>query len=290
MEAKIKQVISEYRLLNAEEIKEIQADVILPTQSELRRKALIDCFSCIDLTSLNTTDNEENISNLVEKVNSFGESFPDFPSIAALCVYPSFVGLVRELLTEGIDIASVSAGFPHAQTFMEIKIAETSLCVMEGASEIDIVLSIGKLREKKYAEIIEEIQEIKHACKDAKLKVILESGSLSLEEIQIASILSIESGADFIKTSTGKQQPAATPEAAVAMCHILAEYERINHKIAGFKAAGGIVEANDALLYYSIFKHILGKDAIEKERFRLGASRLANAILSELTGRAVPFF
>lgn len=254
------------------------------------KKAYETILSCIDLTSLNTADTEEGIATMVQKVNAFAENFPELQNVAAICVYPSMVKTVRECLTEGVGIASVAAGFPHSQTFMEVKVAETSLAVLDGASEIDIVLSVGKLMEKKYDEIVEELQEIKVACREAHLKVILESGSLKLEELRIASILAMESGADFIKTSTGKQQPAATTTAAYVMCKLIKEFYNKTGKKVGFKAAGGIATTEEALDYYCIVEDVLGQEWLHNDLFRFGASRLANTILTEIMEKPTSAF
>jgi deoxyribose-phosphate aldolase len=181
-----------------------------------------------------------------------------------------------------LEIASVAAGFPHSQTFIEVKVAEVSLAVLDGASEIDIVISVGKLLEKKYDEIVEELQEIKDACREAHLKVILESGSLKIDELRVASILSMESGANFIKTSTGKQQPAATTTAAYVMCKLIKEFFEKTGKKVGFKAAGGVVTTEEALDYYCIVEDVLGEEWLQKDLFRFGASRLANNILADI--------
>lgn len=288
---KITSVLKEYPHYNEAEVKSsVEALLQQSKASNHSRVALETILSCIDLTSLNTSDTEEGISKMVQKVNDFGEKFPELPNVAAICVYPSMVKTVREDLTEGVEIASVAAGFPHSQTFIEVKIAETSLAVLDGASEIDIVLSIGKLLEKKYEEIIEEIKEIKSACREAHLKVILESGSLSMEELRTASILAMESGADFIKTSTGKQQPAATTSAAYVMCQLIKEFHAKTGKKVGFKAAGGIVTTEEALDYFCIVKEVLGEEWLNKELFRFGASRLANNLLSDILGKPISAF
>lgn len=249
-------------------------------------------FNCIDLTTLNTTDTEEKVMKMTEKVNEFEEAFPEMENVAAICVFPNFAGLVRNTLeAENVNIAAVSAGFPSAQTFIEVKIAETALAVAEGANEIDIVISVGKFLSGDYETMSEEIQELKEACKDAHLKVILETGALgSAENIMKASILSMYSGADFIKTSTGKQQPAATPEAAYVMCRAIKEYYDLTGNRIGFKPAGGINTVHDALTYYSIVKEVLGSEWLTNKYFRLGTSRLANLLLSEIENREVKFF
>jgi len=288
---KITSVLKEYASFNEADVLKSIEEILQKRKSANRHiKAYETILSCIDLTSLNTSDTEEGIAKMVQKVNAFGENFPELPNVAAICVYPSMVKTVRECLTEGVEIASVAAGFPHSQTFVEVKIAETSLAVLDGASEIDIVLSIGKLLEKKYDEIVEELQEIKTACREAHLKVILESGSLKVDELRIASILAMESGANFIKTSTGKQQPAATLTAAYVMCQLLKEYYIKTGKKVGFKAAGGIATTEEALDYYCIVEDTLGDEWLQKDLFRFGASRLANNILTEIMGKPTTAF
>ena len=218
-------------------------------------------FNCIDLTTLNSTDSDESVMHFTEKVNEFDNEFPDMKNVAAICVYPNFADIVKNTLqVDGINIACVSGGFPSSQTFIEVKVAETALAIADGADEIDIVISIGKFLSGDYETMCEEIQELKEVCKERHLKVILETGALkTASNIKKASILSMYSGADFIKTSTGKQQPAATPEAAYVMCEAIKEYyQKTNNKI-GFKPAGGINCVNDALIYYTIVKEVLGE-------------------------------
>lgn len=249
-------------------------------------------FNCIDLTTLNSTDSDESVMKFTEKVNKFDNEFPDLKNVAAICVYPNFAEVVKSTLdVDGINIACVSAGFPSSQTFIEVKIAETAMALMEGADEIDIVISIGKFLSGDYETMCEEIQELKDTCKEHHLKVILETGALkTASNIKKASILSMYSGADFIKTSTGKQQPAATPEAAYVMCEAIKEYyDKTGNKI-GFKPAGGINTVNDALIYYTIVKEILGEEWLNNELFRLGTSRLANLLLSDIKGEDIKFF
>lgn len=249
-------------------------------------------FNCIDLTTLNSTDSDESVMKFTEKVNKFDDEFPDLKNVAAICVYPNFAEVVKNTLdVDGINIACVSAGFPSSQTFIEVKIAETAMALMEGADEIDIVISIGKFLSGDYETMCEEIQELKDTCKERHLKVILETGALkTASNIKKASILSMYSGADFIKTSTGKQQPAATPEAAYVMCEAIKEYyEKTGNKI-GFKPAGGINTVNDALIYYTIVKEVLGEEWLNNKLFRLGTSRLANLLLSDIKGEDIKFF
>lgn len=249
-------------------------------------------FNCIDLTTLNTTDSDESVMRFTEKVNRFDDEFPDLKNVAAICVYPNFAQVVKDTLeVEGINIACVSGGFPSSQTFTEVKIAETAMALADGADEIDIVIPVGAFLSGDYETMCEEIMELKETCKEHHLKVILETGALkTASNIKKASILSMYSGADFIKTSTGKQQPVATPEAAYVMCQAIKEYyEQTGNKV-GFKPAGGINTVNDALIYYTIVKEVLGKEWLSNELFRLGTSRLANLLLSEIKGEELKFF
>lgn len=249
-------------------------------------------FNCIDLTTLKTEDSEESVLQFTERVNDFENEYPDLKNVAAICVYPNFAKIVSQSIeVESVNIACVSGGFPSSQTFTEVKVAETALALADGATEIDIVIPVGKFLSGDYEGMCDEIEEIKSICGERHLKVILETGALkSAENIWKASILAIYSGADFIKTSTGKQEPAATPEAAYVMCQaIKAYYEKTGRKV-GFKPAGGINSVNDALVYYTIVKEVLGKKWLNNELFRIGTSRLANLLLSEIVGEEVKFF
>ena len=249
-------------------------------------------FNCIDLTTLKTEDSEESVLKFTERVNDFEDKYPDLKNVAAICVYPCFAKIVSQSLeVEDVNIACVSAGFPSSQTFTEVKVAETALALADGATEIDIVISVGKFLSGDYEGMCDEIEEIKNICGERHLKTILETGALkTADNIMKASILSMYSGADFIKTSTGKQEPAATPEAAYVMCRaIKAYYEQTGRKV-GFKPAGGINCVNDALVYYTIVKEVLGEEWMGNHLFRLGTSRLANLLLSEIVGENVKFF
>ncbi len=249
------------------------------------------CLNQIDLTSLNGTDTDAEIISMVNKVNDFKSVFPHLPNVGAICVYPALVPVVKEHLTESIGIAAVSAGFPASQTFIEIKVAETALAVMEGATEIDVVISIGKFLEGKYEEVYEELSEIKAACRNAHLKVILETGALKTgSNIKKASILAMSAGADFIKTSTGKIPVAATLEATYVMCNAIKEWnEKTGIKVA-YKPAGGIVTTDDAVKHYTLVKEILGNDWLNNYMFRFGASRLANNLLTSIEGKEIKYF
>ena len=291
---KYKSALEKYNInLNDAEIKK-EVDLLIKTKVVENdtidvKKAL---FSFIDLTTLNSTDNDESVMKFTEKVNRFDSEFADLKNVAAICVYPNFAQVVKDTLeVENVNIACVSGGFPSSQTFIEVKIAETAMAIMEGADEIDIVISVGQFLNENYEEMCDEIEELKNTCKDKHLKVILETGALQTSSnIKKASILSMYSGADFIKTSTGKQQPAATPEAALVMCQAIKEYYDITGNKIGFKPAGGINTVNDALIYYTIVKEILGEEWLTNKLFRIGTSRLANLLLSEIRGEEVKFF
>ena len=240
-------------------------------------------YSCIDLTSLNTEDNRESIWRFTETVNDFEGSRPDISNVAAICVYPNFVSTVKEALTADVRIAAVAGGFPSSQTFIEVKIAEVSLAVADGANEIDIVFNAGAFFEENWEEACREIEEIKAACREAHLKVILETGLLkTASNIRKATILSMYSGADFIKTSTGKIYSGANPEAAYVICQTIKEYYRIHRKKIGIKVSGGVRTAEDAVKYYTIVKEVLGKDWLNPQLFRIGASGLATQLLERV--------
>lgn len=249
------------------------------------------CLSQIDLTSLNGTDTDAQIIAMCEKVNGFKAAYPHLPNVGAICVYPSMVPVVKEYLKEDIGIASVAAGFPSSMTFIEVKVAETAMAVAEGATEIDVVISIGKFLEGNFEEMYEELTELKAVCRDAHLKVIIESGALqSASNIKKASLIAMAAGADFIKTSTGKIPVAATLEATYVMCSAIKEwYEKTGVKVA-YKPAGGIVTTDDAVKHYTIVKALLGNEWLNNKMFRFGASRLANNLLTSIEGHEVTYF
>lgn len=256
------------------------------------------CFSVIDLTSLKTEDTTASIAALVRKVNELQDSFPDMPLPASVAVYPNFVGTVASARrTEDILITSVAASFPASQTFLQVKVLECSMAVEAGADEIDIVLPYNKFACGDYDACIDEIRFLRETVDKAGkgrricLKVILETGlSASLEEMAGAAFLAMEGGADFLKTSTGKVPVNATPTAAFVLCGCIAEYYKATGRKVGFKAAGGISTVQDALCYYAIVQNVLGKEWLSRDLFRLGASRLANNLLSGLKGETVRFF
>lgn len=239
---------------------------------------------CIDLTSLTSIDTKESIFKLVNAVNDFEGERPDIPNVAAICTYPLFVETVKQSLTaENVKIASVAGGFPSSQTFQEVKVAETAMAVLEGADEIDIVMNLGYFFEENFDELTEEISEIKESCRGALLKVILETGALAnAENIQKATILSLYSGADFIKTSTGKGYPGADPEAVYTICQVLKQYKQHTGKTIGIKISGGIRTAEEAVKYYCIVKEVLGEEWLTPEYLRFGASTLSADIQKKI--------
>lgn len=246
----------------------------------------------IELTTLKTTDSEESVLAFTEKVNDFDAQYPDLPHVATICVYPCFAKVVSESLeVDGVEIACVSGSFPSSQALIEVKVAETALAVKDGATEIDIVMPVGKFLSGDYEGVCDDINELKEACGEAPMKVILETGDLKTgSNIKKASILSMYAGADYIKTSTGKEKISATPEAAYIMCQAIKEYYDKTGIQIGFKPAGGLNTVTDALIYYTIVKEILGEKWLTNKWFRIGTSRLANLLLSEVIGEEVKFF
>lgn len=249
-------------------------------------------FNTIDLTTLNATDSPSSVADFTERVNAFDEEHPELKNVAAICVYPNFAQVVRSVLeVSEVDIACVSGGFPSSQTFPEVKVAETALAVDGGADEIDIVLNVGNFLDGDYEGVCDEIAEQKAACRQARLKVILETGALkTAANIKAASVLAMYAGADFLKTSTGKGYPGASLEAAYVMALAIKEYYEKTGSMVGFKAAGGVSTTEDAVKYYTIIKSVLGEKWLTNEYFRLGASRLANNLLSDILGRETKFF
>jgi len=247
----------------------------------------------IELTTLKTTDSDESVLAFTERVNQFAHEYADLPHVATICVYPCFAKTVSETLeVDGVEIACVSGSFPSSQALIEVKVAETALAVKDGATEIDIVMSVGKFLSGDYETVCDEISELKQTCgDDVAMKVILETGCLgTASNIKKASILSMYAGGDYIKTSTGKEKIAATPEAAYVMCQAIKEYYDETGIQIGFKPAGGINTVMDAITYYTIVKEVLGEKWLTNKWFRLGTSRLANLLLSELVGKETKFF
>ncbi|MBQ8452810.1 MAG: deoxyribose-phosphate aldolase [Prevotella sp.] len=246
----------------------------------------------IELTTLKTTDSDVSVMEFTERVNRFDQEYPALPHVATICVYPCFAAIVNDTLeVEGVEIACVSGSFPSSQALIEVKIAETALAIKDGATEIDIVMPVGKFLQGDYEGVADDISELKAVCGDKAMKVILETGCLrNASDIKTASIISMYAGADYIKTSTGKEKISATPEAAYVMCQAIKEYYDETGIQIGFKPAGGINTVMDAITYYTIVKEVLGEKWLTNKWFRLGTSRLANLLLSELEGHDVKFF
>lgn len=262
-------------------------------------QVLKDCFSMMDLTTLKTDDTPDSVAKLVDKVNTFRDSYPEWPLPASVCVYPNFASVVKQVRACDFNITVVSACFPSSQSFLEVKLKECEMAVEQGADEVDIVLALNSFLAGDYESASEEIRQVRKTIdavaakqgRNVHLKVILETGLLRTPEaIATASFLAMEAGADFIKTSTGKVDVNATPMAAYVMCECIAKYHEVTGKKIGFKPAGGISTAMDALCYYSIVSSLLGKDWLCKEYFRFGVSRVANSILSAVEQKTVSFF
>lgn len=246
----------------------------------------------IELTTLKTTDSDTSVLAFTERVNEFDNQYPDLPHVATICVYPCFASIVSQSLeVDGVEIACVSGSFPSSQALLEVKVAETALAIKDGATEIDIVMPVGKFLSSDYEGVSDEINELKQVCGEHAMKVILETGDLgTAANIKKASILAMYAGADYIKTSTGKEKISATPEAAYVMCQAIKEYYDKTGIQIGFKPAGGINTVMDAVIYYTIVKEVLGEKWLTNKWFRLGTSRLANLLLSEIVGEETKFF
>lgn len=246
----------------------------------------------VELTTLKVTDSQESVLAFTEKVNRFADEHPDLPHLATICVYPNFAKIVSQSLeADQVEVACVAGGFPSSQTFIEIKTAETALAVHDGATEIDCVLNVGAFLSGDYETCADEIAEIKAAAGGCPLKVILETGALQTAvNIKKASILAMYAGADFIKTSTGKIEPAATLEAAYVMCQAIREYQQQSGRLVGFKAAGGIKTVDEAVQFYTVVRELLGEEFVSQGLFRIGTSRLANLLVSDILGETVKPF
>ena len=275
---------------------EVQAAVKRIIEEKVPQNDTLDVkkflFGSIELTTLSTTDTEEKVLRMVEKVNRFDREYPDIPHVAAVCVYPVFTELVsKSLEVDGVEITNVCGNFPSSQARMEVKVAETRLAVADGATEIDIVLPVGKFLSGDYEGVCDDISEMKQACGAAPMKVILETGDLeTASNIKKAALLSMYAGADYIKTSTGKEKVSATPEAAYVMCQAIKAYHEKTGIQIGFKPAGGINTVMDAVIYYTIVQQVLGNQWLTNKWFRMGTSRLTNLLLSEILGKETKFF
>lgn len=246
----------------------------------------------VELTSLHTTDTEEEILAMTEKINKFYADYPELPHVAAICIYPVFTELVaKSLEIDGVEITNVCGNFPSSQARMEVKIAETSLAIADGATNVDIVMPVGKFLSGDYEGMCDDICELKEVCKDIPMKVILETGDLgSYSNIKKAAILAMYAGANYIKTSTGKEKVGATPESVYIMCQAIKEYYDTTGIQIGLKPAGGMKTVKDALIYYTIVKEVLGKKWLTNEWLRLGTSSLANLLLGEILGKEIKYF
>ena len=283
---KYKEVFNKYAtpLPDAKIAEQVNALLEKKYQANFTPEVLKNIHGCIDLTSLTSLDSKESIWKLVDSVNDFEGTRPDVPNVAAICTFPLFVDTVKQALTaQDISIASVAGGFPASQTFTEMKIAETALAVADGADEIDVVMNLGYLLEENYEELTEELSEIKEACRNAKLKVIIETGALATAtNIQRATLVAMYCGADFVKTSTGKGYPGATPEAAFTICETIRAYHLLTGNKVGIKISGGVRTAEEAVKYYTIVKEKLGDEWLTKDYFRIGASSLVKDIENRL--------
>ena len=270
-------------------VKTIIAEKTLANDTPEVKKFL---FGSIELTTLSTTDSDTSVMAFVDRVNRFDSAYPQLPHVAAVCVYPCFAEVASETLeVEGVEVTCVSGSFPSSQAVIEVKVAETALALRDGATEIDIVMPVGKFLSGNYEELCDDIAELKQVCGDKAMKVILETGDLkTASNIKKASLLAMYAGADYIKTSTGKEKISATPEAAYVMCQAIKEYYEKTGIQIGFKPAGGINTVMDAIIYYTIVKEALGEKWLTNKWLRLGTSRLANLLLSEINGEETKFF
>ena len=291
---KYEQALSLYPTdINDEEVKaqvaRIMEEKVPQNNTEAVKRFLL---GSVELTSLKATDNDESILKLTEKVNAFDNDYPTLPHVATICVYPCFAGIVSESLeVDGVEVACVSGNFPSSQALLDVKCVETALAINDGATEIDMVMSVGRFLAGDYETVCDEIQQIKEACREHPLKVILETGLLGKASlIKKASILAMYAGADYIKTSTGKEKPAATPEAAYVMCQTIKEYYEQTGIRIGFKPAGGMNTIEDALVYYTIVKEVLGEEWLTNRMFRLGTSRLCNLLINDLLKAEINYF
>lgn len=285
MKSKFQEAFDAFSIPNEEQVKVEIKKLIDQYYDTLNNREVINFLhNCIDLTSLSSEDNEDQIYHFTQQVNKLDDENPSIKPVASICVYPNFVKMVKDNLTaEDVNVCAVSGGFPSSQTFMEVKVAETSLALQDGADEIDIVLHIGNFLSGDYQAVCDEIEELRDVTKGRVLKVILETGALQkLDNIQRASILALFSGADFIKTSTGKGYPGASLEAAYVMATVLKEYHVKYGKKCGLKVSGGVRTTEEALQYLCIVRGVLGEEWMTNKLFRIGASSLENDILKSL--------
>ena len=290
---KYQEVIAASKVTGDDEVVKTEVKKIVDEAGKYASKEVYEfLLNSIDLTTLSTDDSVKSVVAFTEKVNSFDSDYPQYKNVAAICVYSNFAEVVRNTLdVPGVDVAVVAGCFPSAQTFIEVKVADVAMAVLGGADEVDIVFPVGMYKDGDYEGLCDEIIEMKRAARGAKLKVILESGLLkNAEDIRRASILSLYSEADFLKTSTGKIYPGASLEASWVMCRCIKEYYQTTGRKVGFKCSGGVRTTEEALNYYAIVKEVLGDEWLCHDLFRIGASSLANAVLSSLEGTEVKYF
>ena len=246
----------------------------------------------VELTTLSTADTEEKVLAMVEKVNKFDSEYPDLPHVAAVCAYPCFTKLIADSLeVDGVDITNVTGNFPSSQALLEVKTIETALAIKDGATQIDIVMPVGKFLSGDYEGVCDTIGELKQTCGDVPMQVILETGDLrNARDIKTAAVLAMYAGADYLKTSTGKEKISATPESVYVLCQAIKEYHKKTGIQIGLKPAGGINTVMDAVIYYTIVKEVLGEKWLTNYWFRMGTSRLTNLLLSEIIGSETKFF
>lgn len=294
LNSKIQAALGKYNLeVNDAEVAEAVKKIIEEKVPENKTPEVLRfLMGSIELTTLKNTDCDESVMAFTQRVNDFADAYPELPHVATICVYPCFAEAVADTLeVSGVEVACVSGSFPSSQAAIEIKVAETMMAVQDGATEIDIVMPVGKFLNGDYEGVADDIQQLKEACGDAPMKVILETGCLrNGSDIKTASVLSMYAGADYIKTSTGKEKVSATPEAAYIMCQAIKEYYDETGIQIGFKPAGGLNTVDDAVTYYTIVKEVLGEKWLTNKYLRLGTSRLANLLLSAVKGEDIKFF
>lgn len=279
--------------VNQEHVENAVEVIAGKVSSEVNNKEVLKtCLSLIDLTTLNPSDSVERGKLFAQRVNNLHKRYPNVPNVASICVYPALVAAVNEELTaKEVKIASVAAGFPASQTFINIKLSECQMCIESGAHELDVVISLGYFLQGDYFTVFSELKQIKEVAEDAQVKVILETGAIpTLEEVRLASFLAMEAGADFIKTSTGKTAVSATPQAVYVMCQAIKDYHEATGRMVGIKPSGGMVSSSDAVLYYLIVQEVLGEKWLNNQWFRFGASRLADSLLSDIMGETIKYF
>lgn len=288
------QALEQYNLnITDEEVKAAVTKIIAEKVSEndnLEVKKFL--LGSVELTTLSTADTEEKVLGMVEKVNKFDSEYPDLPHVAAVCAYPCFTKLIADSLeVDGVDITNVTGNFPSSQALLEVKTIETALAIKDGATQIDIVMPVGKFLSGDYEGVCDTISELKQTCGDVPMKVILETGDLrNARDIKTAAVLAMYAGADYLKTSTGKEKISATPESVYVLCQAIKEYHKKTGIQIGLKPAGGINTVMDAVIYYTIVKEVLGEKWLTNYWFRMGTSRLTNLLLSEIIGSETKFF